>query len=315
MATYLITGGTGMVGTELTEILISSGHEVIVLTRRKKESKVANLSYAVWDIDRVAIEEGVISNVDYIIHLAGENVAAERWSAKRKQAILDSRVKSGECMVKALKNNPHKVKAIVAASAIGWYGPDTKDSLINGFKEDADCYTDFLGTTCLAWEQSMKGINNLGIRLVTLRIGIVLSNKGGALKEFMKPLRFGLAVSMGSGKQMISWIALTDLCRLILFSLDNESMMGAYNAVSPKPVSNKTLVDTLRKTMGNKLTIPISAPSFLLKLMLGEMSIEILKSVTVSAKKVEKTGFRFIYPDIKEAIKAIVEKKNTPLTQ
>ena len=315
MSTILITGGTGLVGTALSNSLIHLCHKVIILTRKKKESSNTNIQYAYWDIEKGIIEEGILALADYIVHLAGENVAEKRWTARRMEEILESRIMPGNCLIKALNDSPNKVKAVIAASAIGWYGPDNNNSAIGGFTEEIANYDDFLGNTCFAWEQSMSPINKMGIRLVTLRIGIVLSEKGGALKEFMKPLDFGVAATMGSGKQIVSWIHIDDLCRMIGFCIENEEIKGVFNAVSPNPVSNSLLVKTLKKASDKLLSINISIPSFFLKLLLGDMSIEILKSTRVSAQKIINAGYRFEYSIISEAIKQLVDKKNSVNTQ
>jgi len=312
MSTILITGGTGLVGTALTDLLLQKGYSVVILSRKKRKSNHANLQYAFWDTERGIIEEGIISSTDYIVHLAGENVADKRWTIKRKEEILSSRILPGKCIVNALSKTPNNVKVVISASAIGWYGPDSN----NGSFVETDSHNhDFLGDTCFQWENSMSGINEQGIRLVTLRLGIVLSEKGGALKEFMKPLAFGMAACMGQGNQMISWIHLDDLCNMILYAIENQQMKGVYNAVSPNPVSNKTLVSDLKKEMNKPLSVSVSIPSWFLKLLLGELSIEILKSTRVSADKILKTGFLFQYPTIKNALKQLVDKKNTVNTQ
>ena len=310
MSTILITGGTGVVGTALTDLFLKKGYKVIILSRKKRESKNTNLQYAFWNTETGIIEDGIIASVDYIVHLAGENVAEKRWTKKRKTEILSSRIQPGICIVNALSGTSGKVKAVISASAIGWYGPDSNNGT-KGFVETDPHYNDFLGETCFQWENSIRGINELGIRMVTLRIGIVLSEKGGALKEFMKPLAFGIAACMGRGNQMISWIHLDDLCNMILYSIEHQYMKGIYNAVSPNPVSNKTLVGVLKKEMKKLLFVSVSIPSWFLKLLLGELSIEILKSTTVSADKILKTGFLFHYPTIKNALKQLVDKKNT----
>ena len=314
MSTILITGGTGLVGTALTDLFISSGNNVIILTRNKKQSTHPSIRFAQWDIDRKFIEDGIIETVDFIVHLAGENVAAKRWTSERKKAILNSRVQPGIFLSDILHKTPNKVKAIIAASAIGWYGPDNNENN-TGFTEDNPSYSDFLGNVCKEWENAISPITEPGIRLVTLRLGIVLSSKGGALKELMKPFDFGFAVSMGNGKQIVSWIHIDDLCRMILYSIENQKIQGIYNAVSPHPVSNHTLMETLKKVLKHSICFSISMPSFLLKLILGEMSIEVLKSTTVSAEKIINSGFIYHYPTIEMALKQVVDKKNTVNTQ
>lgn len=307
MATVLITGGTGMVGQQLTSLLLEKGYEVILVSRRFGTMQVAGKTVALaqWDLDRQTIDATAIAKADHIIHLAGAGVAEKRWTNKRKQEILESRTKSSALLVKALNEMPNQVRSVISASAIGWYGPDEEIKLAKSFTEDMSAYPDFLGDTCKAWEQSITPVEAIGKRLVKLRIGIVLSDTGGALTEFKKPLRLGVAAILGSGKQMISWIHVKDLCRLFIYAMENESMQGIYNAVAPSPVSNKELTISLAKQMRGKLFIPFHVPAFLLKIILGEMSIEVLKSATVSSKKIEKQGFVFNYPTIEEALKDV----------
>ncbi|MEO5946766.1 MAG: TIGR01777 family oxidoreductase [Chitinophagaceae bacterium] len=303
MNTILITGGTGLVGNALTKALISKGYSVIILTRQKdKQSTVPNLSYGHWDIGKMVIDKQAFAQVTHIIHLAGAGVADKRWTKKRKQEIIDSRVKSGELLVQCLKNIPNKVQALISASAIGWYGADPEVPNPNPFKENDKPAPDFLGTACKIWEESTKSVAEMGKRLVHIRIGIVLSNSGGALKEFMKPQQFGIAAILGNGKQVISWIHLDDLVQLFIKSIEDETMLGAYNAVAPNPVSNKELTITLA-TARDKFYIPVYIPSFLLKIVLGEMSVEVLKSATVSAEKLLATGFQFNYLEIESALR------------
>ncbi len=301
MQTVLITGGTGMVGQSLTNTLIDQGYEVIVLTRSVKKSTRLHLTYAVWDIEKQFIDPIALGTADIIVHLAGENVAGKRWSVKRKQALVDSRVKSGALLVKALNENQHKVKTVIAASAIGWYGPDTPASLQNGFIETDPADNAFLGETSRLWEQSMHPVTTMGIRLVTFRIGIVFNKRGGALAEFIKPAQFGLATIFGTGEQIVSWVHHLDLCKMILFAAQTPTMQGVYNAVSPEPVSNKNLIISIAKKMRG-FYIPISVPEFILKIMLGEMSVEILKSAKVSSSKLQAVGFEFDYPTLDKAL-------------
>jgi hypothetical protein len=310
MPTILITGGTGMIGSLLTQLLIAEGYEVIILSRRSPatSNQLPGVSYANWDIDQQKIDGEAFGRADHIIHLAGAGVADKRWNENRKQEIINSRTRSSSLLVKALKEIPNQVKSVISASAIGWYGADTAVSRKQGFTEEAPADTQFLGETCRLWEESIRPVEQMGIRLVKLRTGIVLGNEGGALAEFKKPLKAGIAAILGDGRQMVSWIQADDLCRMYLHALENEEIRGAYNAVAPHPVSNKQLTVTLAKQMRGNFYIPVHVPSFVLKIALGEMSIEVLKSATVSSRKIEATGFSFRYPTIEMALQQLFDK-------
>lgn len=304
MATVLITGGTGLIGKALGKALVAKGYDVIVLTRNTSSAgnSMPAISYAQWDVAAQTIDAAALQKADYIVHLAGANVAEGRWTQKRKQEIVNSRVAGGELLVKALQEQPNKVKAVISASAIGWYGPDPQVPNPRPFVETDPADTAFLGRTCQLWEESMAPVEELGKRLVFLRTGIVLSKEGGAYREFKKPLKFGIAGILGSGRQVISWIHIDDIVGMYIAAIENESWNGVYNAVAPGPVSNKELVMTLAKERGG-FFIPAPVPALALKVALGEMSIEVLKSATVSSAKAEKNGFRFRYADIKSAIR------------
>jgi uncharacterized protein (TIGR01777 family) len=310
MPTILISGGTGLIGKNLTGHLTDKGYKVILLSRKSLARPTNKLvTGALWDIDKQEIDSNAVSKADYIIHLAGAGIADKRWTKKRKQEIVDSRVKSGELLVKALRENPTHVKAVISASAIGWYGKDSstlKGS--EGYKETSPASEDFLGKTCKQWEESLEPVTHLNKRLVTLRTGIVLSTEGGALPEFIKALRFGIATILGDGKQVMSWIHIDDLARIYIAAIENENFTGVYNAVAPSPVSNKELVLKLAKIKKGSFFIPIHVPAFILKFVLGEMSIEVLKSATVSSDKIKSTGFTFFYPSVHAAIEELFSR-------
>ena len=307
MSTVLITGGTGLVGTALSKLLVQKGYDIIILSRNAKAGNAKTVyRRANWDIENQTIDADAIEQADYIIHLAGAGVADKRWTAKRKKEIEESRTKSSALIVKALTDIPNKVKAVVCASAIGWYGPDPSIPNPEPFIETNAPDTEFLGETCRVWEESIEPVTAMGKRLVKLRTGIVLGREGGALAAFKRPVRFGVAAILGNGKQVVSWIHIDDLCRLYAHAIERENLHGAYNAVAPNPVNNRTLTIELAKKIKGRFYIPFQVPSFILKIMLGEMSVEVLKSATVSAEKIRNTGFQFLYPHIEPALDDLI---------
>jgi uncharacterized protein (TIGR01777 family) len=311
MPVVLISGGTGLIGTKLTHLLIENNYEVIILSGNKNKSSVnPNITYSFWNSKKQVIDAEVIRKADHILHLAGAGVMDKKWSRENKKEIIESRTKSSELLIKTLKENEHHVQTFVSASAIGWYGADNYPLLHkDGFIESDPAAKDFLGETCVLWETSVEPVADMGIRLVKLRTGIVLSNDGGAFKEFKKPLRFGFAVILGSGKQVISWIHIEDICRIYLEAIENKSIHGSYNSVAPSPVSNKKLIIELAERVRHKFYIPIHIPIFFLKLFMGKRSAEILKSATVGNKKIKSTGFTFLYPVIESAIEDLALRK------
>jgi len=310
MSTILITGGTGLIGTALTRLLTERGYRVIILSRKKGGASPAGFTnlptLAHWDPDNGYIEPAAIQSADYIIHLAGAGVADHRWSAARKKVIVESRTKTSALIAKALKEIPNKVTAVISSSAIGWYGPDPVIPNPQPFEETAPADDEFLGETCRLWEEAIQPVTETGKRLVIIRTGIVLSDKGGALAEFRKPVRLGVAAILGSGKQVVSWIHVDDLCRMYLAAIEKKEWSGIFNGVAPQPVSNRELVLTLGRRLKGRYLVPIYIPSFFLKLLLGEMSIEVLKSTTVSAAKARNAGFQFLYPSIGSALDALL---------
>jgi hypothetical protein len=307
MQTILITGGTGLIGKAITNQLLQKEYSVIVLTRKLpvNDVKTPGLSYATWDVKQQTIDMDAVKKADHIIHLAGAGVVDKKWTDAYKKEILDSRTESSSLLVSSLKNNANKVKTIISASAIGWYGADKAGK---PFMETDPAANDFLGDTCRLWEQSIDPVADLGIRLIKLRTGIVLSNSGGALAEFKKPIKLGVAGILGDGKQIVSWIHVDDLCRMYIAAIENEHLSGVYNAVAPAPVTNKELTMELAKQMNGQLFIPLHVPVMALKLMMGERSIEVLKSTTVRAEKIQQAGFSFLYPDITSALKQLCNK-------
>jgi len=305
MSTVLIAGGTGLIGKNLTSHLINKGYDVIILSRKPvTETNEKQITYATWDINKQEIDSNALSKADYIIQLSGAGVMDKRWTSKYKKEIVESRTKTSQLIIKGLQQNENKVKAVISASAIGWYGKDPSTDVRHwdGFKESDKSDTGFLGETCRLWEDSIEPVTAMDIRLVKLRQGIILSNDGGAFTEFKKPLRFGIAAILGSGKQMISWIHIDDVCRMFIYAIENENLSGIYNAVAPSPVSDKQFIIKTAELLRKGFYIPLYVPNFFLKLILGEKSIEILKSATVSCNKIKSEGFTFLYPSLDVAL-------------
>ncbi len=308
MPLVILSGGSGLIGTYLTRYLTGNGYEITILSRNKnKASFNPKIRYSYWNIDEKIIDADVIKNADHIIHLAGAGVMDKKWNSKYKKRILESRTKSAELIISCLKENGHQVKSFISASAIGWYGKDVNDpNDKEGFSESDLPANDFLGETCKLWEASTEPVTQLGIRLVKLRTGIVLANDGGVIKEYKMPLGFGVAPILSNGKQIISWIHIDDLCRMYGEAIKNNKVSGSYNAVAPQPVCQKKLILTLGQKWRSKFFIPIYVPTLFLKLIFGKRSIEILKSATVSDKKIKSAGFTFLYPSIESAIDQLV---------
>lgn len=317
MKTVLITGGTGLIGNALSKELLAKGYNVIILTRypEKQVTDHKQLRFAKWDINHGMIDKEAIGNADCIIHLAGASIAKKRWNAKRKKEIIDSRIKSSKLIFNTLNENSNKVKTVICASAIGWYGePNKEHEKLERQTDDALIETDppansFLGKTCKAWEDENQKLTQLGKRLVIFRIGILLSTQGGFLEEIKKTLRFGIAAIIGNGNQIISWIHQHDLVRMVLFAIENEKISGVYNAVANEPVSFKKLVLEYATQFKGRFYISIHVPSFILRIFLGEMSSEILKSIKLNNAKIKKEGFTFLYPHISNAVRGLVKGK------
>ncbi len=311
MAVVLISGGTGLIGTKLTSHLTGEHHEVIILSRRRNETSTdPHVSFSFWDVKNKVIDVAAVLRADHIIHLAGAGVMDKKWTKEYQRQIIESRTKSASLIIDTLNANPHHVKTFVSASAIGWYGADS-DPLIRkeGFLESDPAGNDFSAEVCMQWENIPDEVKQSGMRLVKFRTGIVLSNDGGEFKEIKAPLKFGVAGIFGDGNQIVSWIHIDDICRMYMEAIRNRDLRGVYNAVAPLPVSNKKLMMVTAEKMRNRFFIPIHVPKFFLRLFLGKRSIEILKSATVSCKKIKALGFTFLYPTIESAVDELVKKQ------
>jgi len=287
----LITGGTGLVGKAIFQGLEQGGHSVAVLTRNKKTAHVP--SYY-WNVEEGVLDQAAIEYADIIIHLAGENISNKMWSKVQKKIIIDSRVKTTELLFNALQNKKKKLKAFISASAIGYYGTYNSDRLL---KEEDRPGSDFLAETVVKWEAAVKKINSLGIPVSILRMGVVMSLKGGVLPKMLTPIKLGMGSAIGNGKQWVPWIALSDLAAMFLFVINKDKEehgagMHIYNAVAPHHINNKTLMKTLAKSQKKPFFMP-ALPAFLLKIIYGEMASILLYGTRVSSEKIRKDGFKF----------------------
>ena len=293
----LITGATGLIGTELVSLLLQNGISVNYLTTsQKKIVNELNYNGFYWSPEQGLIDENCLMGVDSIINLAGANIA-KRWTNSYKQEIIESRLLSSALLFKALKNNPNQVKQIVTASGTSIY--PNSDTII--YDENSTQVNDsFLGNVVVKWEESTDKFASLGLKVCKLRTGIVLSTKGGALVEMLKTIKLGLGSAFGSGKQIQSWIHIHDIAALYLFAIKND-LEGVYNAVSPNPVTNQELTFTIAKVLKKPLFMP-NIPKFVMKLMLGEMHELLFENRNLSAKKIEEKGFEFKYKTIDKAL-------------
>jgi len=302
MKNVLITGGTGLIGKHLSERLIQSGYRVSVLSRKRNNN--SKIPIYAWDVEKKTIDNEALENVDYIVHLAGANIGERRWTAERKQLILDSRVKSSNLIFEELKRKDIKLKAFISASAVGYYGAVTSNKIFN---ETDFAPNDFLGETCRLWEQTADQFENAGIRTVIIRSGIVLAKEDGALSKMMGPVKMGIGSAIGDGKQYIPWIHIDDICNIFIKAIEDDAMHGAYNAVSPDPKTNKEFTKIVAKVLNAPFWFP-AIPAFALKLMFGKMSEIFLKGSRVSSDKISATGFQFRFPELEKALKNILDK-------
>jgi uncharacterized protein len=307
----LITGGSGLVGTRLTELLLQRGFSVSHLSR-KVEVAGGDTSHGVggkpiktylWDIKKGIIDEKSLLEADYLIHLAGAGVADENWSEARKKEIIDSRVKSIQLISNTLKAIPHKLKGFVSSSGIGFYGADTGDEYMS---EQHTAGNDFIADCCVQWEGGADEIEALGIRTVKLRTGLVLSEKGGALPRLTQPVRWGVGAALGTGKQWQSWIHLDDLCELYIKALTDEKMTGAYNAVAPNPVTNYDLTKISAQVLKRPFWMP-NVPAFALKLVFGEMASIVLGGNYVLNQRIKlETDFEYRFVEVRGALEDLL---------
>ncbi len=303
MSNILIAGGTGLIGTHLTQKLLAKGHQLSLLSRKKRNIKgVKNVQ---WDVNKGTIDDAAFENVDHIINLAGAGIADGRWTEKYKKILLDSRNKSADLFHDELNKRNIQLKSYVTASAIGYYG-DRKDEWLK--ETSASNGKGFMVDCCEQWEAAGGQMKSVSDRLVTLRIGIVLSTQGGALTKMLPSYSAFVGSYFGNGQQYYSWIHIDDMVDLIIYSIENKELNGTYNAVSPNPVNNKIFAQAIGKAL-DKTALILPVPSFALRLAMGEMADVVLNSNRVSADKIVASGFQFRFPELVGALRDVVGRK------
>jgi len=289
MATILIAGGTGLIGQRLSQLLTDKGYIVIHLSR--KERLAAKFPAYKWDVVKGEIDMQAIEQADYIVNLAGAGIVDKRWSKSRKKLIIDSRVDSNRLLKKAFAEAKKKPEAYIAASAIGYYGKTDNDFVDEDSKPGNN---GFLTESCILWENAIKEIDDPDIRQVILRVGIVLSTKGGALDKILLSFKFGVGSYLGDGSQYYSWIHIDDICQMFIKGIEDNQMQGIYNGVGPDPVTNKELTIEIKEALGRPALI-IPAPAAALRLAMGEMADMVLFSTR--------------FPNLLLAIKDLLKRK------
>ncbi|WP_256003721.1 TIGR01777 family oxidoreductase [Pedobacter deserti] len=297
----LITGATGMIGKKLIAALQDKGYGISVLSRAPHASP--DVKTYLWNISSGKIDPACLDGVEAIIHLAGENVAAKKWTEQQKQRIVDSRVKSTELLYKTIKQTGAPVQVMISASAVGYYG-DSGDEILT---ETATPGYDFLASCCQQWEEAVDRGRSLGLRIVKLRTGVVLDKSSGALSALEKPIRLFVGAPIGTGRQWVPWIHIDDIVNMYVGALSDPLYLGAYNACAPFPVTNETLTKQLAKKL-SRPAWPIHVPEKVMQMIMGEMSSIVLMSSNTSAQKILDQGFQFRYTYLEDALHDIYGK-------
>ena len=290
MKKVLIAGGTGLIGSRLSYLLTQSGYEVAHLSRKIG----GNPQYPTyhWDPMKGVIDQDIVSQVAYVINLAGAGIADARWTAARKKLIIDSRVKGNELLLSAFQELSDPPKAYISSAAIGYYGDRGEQEI----SEEDGPGIGFLSESCVAWEKSIEQIRNkTKIRTVAIRIGIGMSTQGGALEKMLLPLLAYTSTYFGNGQQWYSWIHIEDICRQFIFALENEKMEGVYNGVAPNPARNKTIAKVLPKAKGITAAV-VPAPSLALRLAMGEMADAVLTVPKFQLRRYKQQDFSLSIP-------------------
>ncbi|MGM8363024.1 TIGR01777 family oxidoreductase [Flavobacterium sp. ARAG 55.4] len=294
----LISGGTGFVGRHLTKLLVANGFSVSILSRTKKEN-TETVFYYTWDVEKQTMEEEAVQKADYIIHLSGANIAGKPWTSKRKKEIVASREQAAKLLYVTLVKMNKQIEAFASASAVGIYGAMNGRAICH---EEMQPANDFLGLTCQKWEAAADTFEKVGIRTVKIRTGLVMGENVGFLKKLAPVFKFKLGAVLGSGKQYMPWIHIDDLCRIYLEAIQNPEMRGAYNAAVSDDTTNESFSRVLAKVYGYKLWLP-NVPSFLIRLVLGEMSKLLLTGRRVSNAKIRTLGFEFRHTNLEATLK------------
>lgn len=295
----LITGANGLVAKELSKKL-ERDYTVRFLTRKKQNSNDFE-----WDIKKATIDEKAFENVSHIIHLAGANISEKRWTDERKKELISSRVDSAGLLLKTLQKNNIKLKSFISASGINYYGTKTTERI---FTENDGPGNDFLSEVVVLWEKAADDFKeqNVAERVVKIRTAVVLSEKDGALKKMLPPVKMGIGSPIGTGKQYMPWIHINDICSIYEFALKNTELDGAFNANSPQHTTNENLTKKMAEVLQKPLFMP-NVPAFVLKLMFGELSEALLEGSRASSEKIQKAGFQFEFPDLKDALKNLLQ--------
>lgn len=293
----LITGGTGLVGSAIIKQLVARGDNVINLSTSKKSSE-KGIKHVYWNPANGEVAEH-IPHADAVINLAGYSVA-NKWTKDNKEKIIRSRMDSTFLLMEIIRKMDKKPNVLVSTSASGYYAPSLLEQ-----NETAPAGSGFLSELCIDWENATNIANDLGIRRVILRVGVVLAKGEGALGKMLPFFKIGAGSAIGNGKQYMSWIHLNDLANMYIHALDKENMRGVYNACTPQPVTNKEYSKTLANTIHRPFFFP-NIPVFFLKFLFGEMSSMLLNSQRLSAQKIISSGFIFQFPDIKNALKDLL---------
>ena len=293
MRKVLITGGSGLIGRRLSFLLKSRGYEVRILSRSNNPKN--SYKTFLWNISEKTINDSAFEDLNHIIHLAGAGIADKRWSEKRKKEIIASRVASTNLLYNTVKRLKTPLNSFISASATGYYGAVTSETI---FEEKDKPAKDFLGKVCSLWEDSIFQFNEIKIRTVALRTGIVLSKDGGALKKMKTPI----ITSLGNGKQYMPWIHIDDLCELYIKAIEDQEFKGAFNAVSSEHISNLSFSKKVSKIFNHPF-LAVGTPSFILQIVFGEMSTIILNGSRISANKIKQAGFKFKFENLEKALK------------